>query len=201
MNDFIRIFLPVYLAVFFFAIFLLRTFIVWRRTGVNAYVLLKKEGAEGILSRYFKLIPLASILVVIIVSGFPEIYSYLSPIQWLEKQPVVTQTGIFLLMISLIWIWLSQTQMGNAWRIGIDNENKTHLVANGLFLISRNPIFLGMKVNVIGFFLVIPNAATLAIMLLTCVVVELQVALEEKHLLELHGEDYVNYCKKVRRWL
>lgn len=201
MNDFIRIFLPVYLTVFFFTIFLFRTFVVWKKTGVNAYVSLKKEGAEGILSRYFKLIPLASILVVVIASGFPNIYLYLAPIHWLENLTIVRLSGIILLMLSLIWIWLSQTQMGNAWRIGIDNENKTHLVANGFFLISRNPIFLGMKINVIGFFLVIPNAATLAIMLLTCVVVELQVALEEKHLLELHGDDYVNYCKKVRRWL
>ncbi len=201
MNEFIRIFLPTYLAVFFFAIFLLRTFIVWKKTGVNAYVVLKKEGAEGIISRYFKIIPLASIFVVVIASGFPDIYPYLSPIQWLDNLLFVKLTGIFLLMISLIWIWLSQTQMGNAWRIGIDNENKTHLVADGLFRISRNPIFLGMKVNVIGFLLVIPNAATLAIMLLTYIVVELQVALEEQHLLESHGDDYVNYCKKVRRWL
>jgi len=64
MNEFIRIFLPFYLTVFFFAVFLLRTFIVWKKTSVNACLLLKQGGAEGIIARYFKLVPQASILVV-----------------------------------------------------------------------------------------------------------------------------------------
>lgn len=201
MSDFIRIFLPIYLSIFVLTVFLLRTFIVWKKTGINAYGVLKKKGAEGILSRYFKLIPLASIFVVVVASAFPSYYTYLTPLHWLAKYPLVTSIGILLLVLSLLWILLSQTQMGNAWRIGIDSKTKTHLVNNGLFLISRNPIFLGMKINVIGFFLALPNAATFAIMLLTCTVVELQVALEEQHLLKRHGEDYVKYCKKVRRWL
>jgi protein-S-isoprenylcysteine O-methyltransferase Ste14 len=201
MTDFIRIFLPIYLIVFIFAVFLLRTFIVWKKTGVNAYLLLKHDGAEGVVARYFKLVPLASIFVVVTVSVFPSAYTYLAPLYWLEGQQAVTLTGLFLLIVSLIWIWISQTQMGNSWRIGIDKTNETDLVVNGVFLISRNPIFLGLAVNLVGFFLVIPNAATLTIMLLGIAIIEIQVALEEQHLLNLHNDNYVNYCKNVRRWL
>lgn len=201
MTDFVRMFLPFYLVVFIFAVFLLRTFIVWKKTGINAYVLLKQEGAEGVVARYFKLIPLASILVVITISIFPSSYTYLAPLYWLEEQQSLSQVGIFLLVISLIWIWISQTQMGNSWRIGIDKTTETKLVNKGVFLISRNPIFLGLAINLIGFFLVIPNAATLTIMLLGIAIIEIQVALEEQHLLRLHNENYVNYCKNVRRWL
>ncbi|MCK4865715.1 MAG: isoprenylcysteine carboxylmethyltransferase family protein [Gammaproteobacteria bacterium] len=201
MTDFIRIFLPIYLIVFIFAVFLLRTFIVWKKTGVNAYALLKQEGAEGVVARYFKLVPLASIFVVFTVSVFPSAYTYLAPFYWLEELPAVTLSGLFLLIVSLIWIWISQTQMGNSWRIGIDKTNETDLVVNGVFLISRNPIFLGLAVNLVGFFLVIPNAATLAIMLLGIAIIEIQVALEEQHLLNLHNDNYVSYCKNVRRWL
>lgn len=201
MTDFIRIFLPIYLVIFIFVVFLLRTFIIWKKTGINAYVLLKQDGAEGIVARYFKLVPLASIFVVVTISVFPSAYTYLAPLYWLEQQQIVRLTGLFLLVISLIWIWISQTQMGNSWRIGIDKKNKTELVNKGVFLISRNPIFLGLTINVTGFFLVIPSAVTLTIMLLGIAVIEIQVALEEQHLLNLHGEKYVNYCKKVRRWL
>lgn len=201
MTDFIRIFLPIYLIIFIFAVFLLRTFIVWKKTGINAYVLLKQDGAEGIVARYFKLVPLASIFVVITASAFPSTYTYLAPFYWLEEQQIVTFSGLFLLIVSLIWIWISQTQMGKSWRIGIDKENKTDLVTKGVFLISRNPIFLGLAVNLVGFFLVIPNAATLTIMLLGIAIIEIQVALEEQHLLKLHSDNYVNYCKNVRRWL
>ena len=165
------------------------------------YILLKQDGAEGIVARYFKLVPLASIFVVVTISVFPSAYTYLAPLYWLEQQQIVSLTGLFLLVISLIWIWISQTQMGNSWRIGIDKNNKTELVNKGVFLISRNPIFLGLTINLTGFFLVIPSAVTLTIMLLGIAVIEIQVALEEQHLLNLHGEKYVNYCKKVRRWL
>ncbi len=201
MTDFIRIFLPVYLTVFVFAVFLLRTFVVWKKTGINAYVLLKQDGAEGITGRYFKLIPLASILVVVAVTAFPSIYNYLAPLQWLQSYPAVTGFGIFLLLVSLIWIWISQVQMGSAWRIGIDKNSKTPLINHGVFQYSRNPIFLGMKINLLGFFLVLPNAITLAILLAGYIVIEIQVALEEQHLLKLHGDDYIAYCKKVRRWI
>ena len=201
MTDFVRMFLPFYLIVFIFAVFLLRTFIVWKKTGVNAYLLLKQEGTEGVVARYFKLIPLASILVVFTISVFPSSYPYLAPFYWLEEQQAVSQVGLFLLVMSLIWIWISQTQMGNSWRIGIDKTNETELIKKGVFLISRNPIFLGLAINLIGFFLVIPNAATLTIMLLGIAIIEIQVALEEQHLLSLHNDNYVNYCKNVRRWL
>lgn len=200
MTDFIRIFLPVYLTMFFCTIFLLRTFIVWKKTGINAYALLKKDGAEGIVGRYFKLVPLVSILLVITITSFPSFYPYFAPIHWLEHQ-TITLTGLFLLMTSLLWIWLSQGQMGISWRIGIDKQNDTDLVKKGVFLISRNPIFFGLIINLLGFFLVLPNAATFAIMLLGIAILEIQVALEEQYLLSQHGEDYVNYCKKVRRWL
>ena len=201
MTDFIRIFLPIYLAVFVFAVFLLRTFVVWKKTGVNAYLLLKKEGAEGVVARYFKLIPLASILVVVAVTIYPSSYHYFVPLPWFENTPLLKAVGIFLLLTSLIWIWISQAQMGSAWRIGIDRKNKTRLVNTGVFKITRNPIFLGMKVNLLGFFLVMPNAATLAILLSGYIIIQIQVAMEEQHLQKLHGEEYIEYCKQVRRWL
>jgi len=32
-------------------------------------------------------------------------------------------------------------------------------------------------------------------------IIEIQVVPEEQHLLNLHNDNYVNYCKNVRRWL
>ena len=80
-------------------------------------------------------------------------------------------------------------------------EIKTDLVQHGLFKISRNPIFLGMRVMLIGFFLILPNAATFAILLLGEVLVQVQVRLEEAYLRQLHGMRYNAYRQRVRRWL
>jgi protein-S-isoprenylcysteine O-methyltransferase Ste14 len=127
-------------------------------------------------------------------------YDFLAPFHWLENQLIVF-VGIFFLIISLFWIWVAQTQMGNSWRIGIDEQRKTELITTGMFSISRNPIFLGMKVNLLGFFLVIPNAVTLTVVVTGFALIDIQVRLEEQHLLNLNDDSYQNYYKKVRRWL
>jgi protein-S-isoprenylcysteine O-methyltransferase Ste14 len=91
--------------------------------------------------------------------------------------------------------------MGNAWRIGIDDENPTELVTSGIFRLSRNPIFLGVRLNFVGLFLVLPNAVTLVIWLLGDAMLQIQVLLEEEYLRQAHGEAYQKYIQQVRRWL
>ena len=200
MVEFLKIFLPIYATIFFFAVFLLRTAIVWQKSGINAFVLLKQGGTYGVIGVYFKLLPLASFLAVVSYSFFPSMYDFLVPFHWLENQLIVF-VGIFFLIISLFWIWVAQTQMGKSWRIGIDEQRKTELITTGMFSISRNPIFLGMKVNLLAFFLVIPNAVTLTVVVTGFALIDIQVRLEEQHLLNLNDDSYQNYYKKVRRWL
>jgi len=53
----------------------------------------------------------------------------------------------------------------------------------------------------LGFFLVAPNAATLALLAAAEVIIQVQVRLEEKHLLGLHGAAYDKYFSEVPRWL
>jgi protein-S-isoprenylcysteine O-methyltransferase Ste14 len=53
---------------------------------------------------------------------------------------------------------IAQYQMSNSWRIGIDEKNKTELVTKGIFY-SRNPIFLGMIISILGIFLILPTCA------------------------------------------
>jgi protein-S-isoprenylcysteine O-methyltransferase Ste14 len=75
------------------------------------------------------------------------------------------------------------------------------LVQTGLFRVSRNPIFLATRLALLGFFLVAPNAATLAILAAGEVAIQVQVRLEEQHLSNMHGAAYADYRSKVARWL
>jgi protein-S-isoprenylcysteine O-methyltransferase Ste14 len=72
--------------------------------------------------------------------------------------------------------------MGKSWRIGIDEERPATLVRQGVFGLSRNPIFLGMMVTLLGLFLSIPNAVTLLVLALGVVLIQIQVRLEEEFL-------------------
>lgn len=91
--------------------------------------------------------------------------------------------------------------MGESWRIGIDEERRTPLMRKGVFSLSRNPIFLGMMLTLLGLFLATPNAVTLTVLALDVVLIQIQVRLEEEFLSKTHGPDYAEYRREVRRWL
>jgi protein-S-isoprenylcysteine O-methyltransferase Ste14 len=98
-------------------------------------------------------------------------------------------------------ITIAQANMGRAWRIGIDHANTPKLAREGLFHWSRNPIFFGLRLNLFGLFLVLPNAATLSIWLVGEALMQIQVRLEEAHLTKTFGRTYTDYKARVRRWI
>lgn len=96
---------------------------------------------------------------------------------------------------------MAQAEMGESWRIGLDQEHRTPLVRAGVFRLSRNPIFLGMMLTLLGLFLVIPNALTLLAFVMGVVLIQIQVRLEEEFLTKTHGVEYEQYKRQVRRWI
>lgn len=200
LTPLLKVGLPVYLVVFFFSAFFWRSYQVWRRTGVNPYVLGSGDDAHGYIGRLFRLTLGAVVLIVSVYLVSEDLYAYLTPIPWLAA-PAVTTLGLALLILALLWVWLAQAQMGDAWRIGVDADRATPLVQHGLFGVSRNPIFLGLLGMLVGFFMALPNALSLVVVVLGYALVQIQVRLEEAHLARLHGDAYRDYCQRVRRWL
>ncbi|HEX8351889.1 MAG TPA: isoprenylcysteine carboxylmethyltransferase family protein [Pyrinomonadaceae bacterium] len=200
MESLLKYFLPAYLAAYFFAAFFWRSFVVWKRTGVNPLVFKGSDNAHDYIGWVFKLLFAAVVAAVAVYSISERLYQYLTPITWLERRGLQAAGGV-LLLISLGWTVAAQAQMGESWRIGIDEENRTPLVRKGVFGLSRNPIFLGMISTLLGLFLVTPNAVTLLVLGLGVVLIQIQVRLEEEFLSSAHGEDYEGYRRDVRRWL
>ncbi len=86
--------------------------------------------------------------------------------------------------------------MGDAWRIGVDPEERTELVTDGPFGLVRNPIYSAMIPTVLGLVLMVPNVLAIAAIACLVIALELQVRLvEEPHLLRTHGER----LRRVRR--
>ena len=111
-------------------------------------------------------------------------------------------SGVALMILGLILVRVAQIQLKSSYRIGIDRSDKTtELITNGVYSWSRNPITLGLFIITIGVFFIIPNAITFTIVNLTFLVISIRSMIEEKHLENLHGEKYLNYKSKVRRWL
>jgi protein-S-isoprenylcysteine O-methyltransferase Ste14 len=189
-----------YLLIYLAVAFVVPTYRVWKRTGVNPVTFSGAETAHDYIGKLFKIVMAGLTAVVLIFAFAPRLYTFLLPVHWLENETVQI-IGIFLLGLSLLWTVLAQIQMGDSWRIGIDEEKETALVRSGLFRYSRNPIFLGMIVTLTGVFLGLPNALTLLLLVLGFVLIQIQVRLEEEFLGKTHAAEYEEFRRRVRRWL
>lgn len=173
---------------------------VRKRTGVNPLAERWEDDLRGYIARMLVVSEALVLLNVVLVAVGPPIYDHLVPIAALEHRVVQTLGGA-LLVVALAWVVTAQIQMGDSWRIGVDPEAKTELVTAGLFLRSRNPVFLGMRVSLLGIFLAAPNALALIAAVLGEVLIQVQVRIEEPYLDGVHGESYRDYRRRVRRWL
>lgn len=76
------------------------------------------------------------------------------------------------------------------------------LVVKGLYRFSRNPMYLGMLLVLLGWALFLAEPLTLIPVLLFVALIErLQIRPEERALEEKFGDDYRAYMKRVRRWI
>lgn len=180
MEILLKFLLLAYLFIFFGAAIFWRSYLIWKRVGVNPYALGGGDTAHDYIGKLFRLTLIASVVVVLTYTFSDIAYQSLIPIAWLEH-PIFVIAGMALMTLSLIWILLAQAQMGAAWRIGIDTKHPTELVQHGVFVISRNPIFLGMKVLLFGLLLTLPTAAGLTVLILGLALTDIQVRLEEEY--------------------
>ena len=169
-------------------------------TGVNPYKLGSSDSAHDYIGKNFRVVLIVCTLVIFIFVFLPSVYRQLLPIPFLAYDALIG-IGIVLLLLALGWILIAQWQMQKSWRIGIDEEVRTELVQRGLFKVSRNPIFLGLRLMLVGLFLILPNAVMLVILVTGEMLIQIQVRLEEEFLTRTHGEAYLAYQRQVRRWL
>ncbi|WP_298195810.1 isoprenylcysteine carboxylmethyltransferase family protein [Novosphingobium sp.] len=193
-----KLLLPYYL-LFFGAVFVWPTWRTWRRTGINPLVLPRNDSAEGFIGLWFKAM-IGAVLVLTLSLALGLEPSRLGLITWLDGMPT-NWVGTALLVLTLPLVALAQSTMGRAWRIGIDSNRPTELVTHGLFAISRNPIFLALRLNLAGLFMSLPSAVTLSIWLVGELLMGVQVRLEESHLSDALAEDYRAYAERTPRWI
>jgi protein-S-isoprenylcysteine O-methyltransferase Ste14 len=80
-------------------------------------------------------------------------------------------------------------------------ESATKLVTSGVYAWTRNPMYLGLSVLLLGWAI---NLGTLTPLVLAPLFIPLirhvQIRPEEHALRERFGEDYARYCQRVNRW-
>lgn len=97
---------------------------------------------------------------------------------------------------------ISVLTMQDNWRAGVSKTDKTELVTGGIYQISRNPAFLGFDLVYIGVILMFFNWLLFIVSVLAMIMFHLQIVkVEEPFLLEAFGDGYLNYKRKVGRYI
>lgn len=177
--------------------------------GVRIAVQLRRTGSTGVHGFAADATPLERFAGILFVAGLVAgaaapllaLLGVLEPIAALDGA-AGHAIGIVLAVTGVLLTFGAQLAMGDAWRIGVDPEERTALVTGGPFKLVRNPIYSAMLPTVFGLVLMVPNLLAIAAFLTLLTALELQVRLvEEPYLRQVHGDAYADYAARVGRFV
>jgi len=117
-------------------------------------------------------------------------------------RPVVHAAGVALAGFGVLATLGTQLAMGDAWRTGVEERERTTLVTGGPFRLVRNPIFTAMASTALGLALMVANTVAVAGLAALVIALEPQVrVVEEPYLQRVHGAAYQRYAATVGRFV
>lgn len=117
------------------------------------------------------------------------------------RSNVISWLGVLLCLSGLFLMFLSLVSFGRSFRVGIDPDDPDRLVTTGVFAFTRNPIYVAFGFVLLGEFLIFPNWILLVYMVAATWLFHRQVSREEQFLRQHYGQQYLEYCNRVRRYL
>lgn len=108
--------------------------------------------------------------------------------------------AIVFLCAGLIFSIMSIINLGKSTRLGIPLE-KTEFKTNGIYKISRNPMYLGFNMLSVAAILYLNHFLVLIMGVFSIFVYHQIIIGEEKFLESRFSDEYLEYKKKVRRYI
>lgn len=126
-------------------------------------------------------------------------------------KPLEIDAGWTLLLQSLgvasaaagIWlVWWGYAKLIRYRTALLSSSPTTHLVTSGPYRFTRNPVYLGYTLAMLGAGLFLANFWMAIIAALTAIVTHAWIIRsEEKHLLACFGFEFEIYCRRTRAWI
>jgi len=191
-----RIRMPGYFAalimVLMIAIILIR--VLWmKRRGVDAMNF-------GKLDRTDFLIPPFALFYFYLVLASAFKFPTVSMQEFFQSRSMAW-VGVIICLAGLLLVSWTLFSFGSSFRVGIDMDHPGGLVTSGVFAISRNPIYVGFALILVGQFLVFPNWILLVYTGAALRLFHRQVLREETYLKKQYGVEYLEYCQRVGRYI
>lgn len=126
---------------------------------------------------------------------------YILPLNTFILEALANIGGGLTLLGTLIFL-TAFFHLGSSIRLLLPKQNeRTQLMTDGWYAHSRNPLYLGLHVSMIGWALVFPSFLVVVALVIFLANQHFRILLEEKFLEEQFGDDYRDYKKQVRRYL
>ena len=90
--------------------------------------------------------------------------------------------------------------MGDSFRLGTPRED-TSLTVDGLFRLSRNPMYVGMYATITASALYTLSPVVILLAVFVIAIHHTIVLAEEGHMQTVFGPEYHDYLKSVRRYI
>jgi protein-S-isoprenylcysteine O-methyltransferase Ste14 len=125
---------------------------------------------------------------------------------WGVDLSVAAAPGILRWVALCLWVFgftllfIGRLGLGAHFRIGSPKEN-TGLIVDGIFGLSRNPMYVGVYATILASICYTLNPIVFLIGVFVVVVHHRIVVAEEQYLLKVVGREYADYCGRVRRYL
>ena len=198
-------FFRIYLFVFFtgcIAFFLYReVYVFWRKTGAHPFSILR----SGRLNKAVVmegLIGLEYIALAFVVMGYIFALGYmerLGSLGFLDRA-WIRWLGVIDSWLFALFMFPAIHRMGKDFRVGLDEEVTPELCTDGVFGMTRNPIFFGLIHMFLCVFLLSPNLLSLFLVFAYYLTVIQLIKEEEECLGPLLGEQYRQYLKTAPRF-
>lgn len=143
------------------------------------------------------IIYLAAIAVAILLA-------YLAPLPWFPGffGDILFAVGWIAIAGAILIDISAMRTLSRARTTVMPNRGSEHLVTGGPYSFSRNPIYLGNTMIMVGVGLISGIAWFLPLALAAAIATQkLAIQREEQHLEIRFGKKYRDYCKRVRRWI
>ncbi len=108
--------------------------------------------------------------------------------------------ALITLALGLITFIISLMYLGSSTRLGLPTDN-TELKTNGIYRLSRNPMYLGFNLLTVSSIIYTLNIVILFLGIYSIIIYHLIILGEEKYLSDRFGDVFKSYKNTVRRYL
>lgn len=147
-----------------------------------------------------KIVPLAQLIVAVLAmyllsEHFPILSFYLSDNKIFCL--ILIASGLLMMLIGVVTFHYHQTTVDPR-----KPDAASALVVAGIYRYSRNPMYLGMTLVLVGVAFILANVGSLLVIpLFVFSITSLQIKPEELALEERFGDTYRDYKERVNRWI